>query len=374
MMLDNNHSQPYIIGGGITGAWTAYLLAQQGILATIITNNEANMASHINPGGINPLHGPGIPGVMEDFSMQAYQLHLAHWDNIQRLSGINFDGRIIERILLAFNETEKQQLVDNKTLYDTHHGFSAHWLNPAEISAEDTRLTRHAVAGLYTRGNATVDAELYTQAILLAAQALSANVVHDSVTSLSEKSGSYTMACSSGHRFSANCVIVTNGARARDLLQPLGLDVPVKPVKGELLLLEISDKPFAFDITCDKDGLYQYKDNLYWLGGTREDIGFDFSISTASADHMLDNAAMLVPGIRNYPIKGHFAAMRPGTPDGLPIVGRLKPYHNLFIATGGGSKGMLWSASMANTIVKLLVNETDDRACAFISPARFLPN
>ncbi len=54
-----------ILGVGITGAWTAYLLAQQCIKATIIGNNEANMASHINPGGINPLHGLGIPGVME---------------------------------------------------------------------------------------------------------------------------------------------------------------------------------------------------------------------------------------------------------------------------------------------------------------------
>lgn len=361
-----------IIGGGITGAFTAYLLAQKGLAPTLITNNEANMASHINPGGINPLHGPGIPGVMEDFSMQAYHLHLSHWKNIEHLSGIDFSGRIIDRLLLAFNDEEKLQLLENRKLYDRHAGFSARWLPPEEISGLDARLAGNSKGGLYTRGNATVDAGLYSKALLLAAQALGTVVVDDTVTSLRQAEPGYVLTGSSGQVLAAQSVIVATGSRAHDLLIPLRLDIPVKPIKGELLLLEIADNPFAFDITREKDGLYHYRDNLFWLGGTREDIGYDFSTSTDSAGYLLANAAVLVPGIGHYPVKGHFAAMRPGTPDGLPIVGRLQPYQHLYIATGAGSKGMLWSASMAATIVKLLDNDSSDIDCAFLSPDRFI--
>lgn len=361
-----------IIGGGITGAFSAYLAALRGIAVTVITGNEEAVASHINPGGINPLHGPGIPGAMEDFSMQAYRLHLSHWQNIQQLSGIGFNGRIIERLLLAFDEEEKLQLLNNRNLYQNQCGFSAQWLTPEEICGKDSRITDKALGGLYTRGNATVDAERYTTAVLLAAQKLGAAIVCDTALSIIQKTGSYEIACVSGEKLVAQQIVVANGARSRELLKTVAMDIPLTPVKGELLLVKVSDRPFDFDITCKNDGLYHFRDDLYWLGGTREDVGYDFSLSDGSAQGIEANAAILIPGIRKYAITKHLVAMRPTTPDGLPVVGRLKSGPNLYIATGAGSKGMLWSARMADSIVNMLGNQTAERDSACLSPDRFL--
>lgn len=366
-------TQPIIIGGGITGAFMAFFLAKKGIHCTLLSNNEAHMASYTNPGGINPLHGPGIPGAMEAFSMQAYHLHLKHWQEIKLLSGIDFNGRVIERILLAFNDDEKQQLLENLKLYEKHNEFSAHWLTAHELIAQEPRLSHKAIGGLYTYGNATVDAALYTQAVLLAAQKLGANIVTETVKSI-KKSEHYHLLCQSEKTYSSNNLIIAAGAHTRTLLKPLAIDMAVKPIKGELLLIELSDKPFAVDITRGKDGLYQFKDNLYWLGGTREDCGFDFSISDVSAQHIIDNTAKLLPAMTHYTVKQHLVAMRPATPDGLPIVGRVKHHEHLFIATGAGSKGMLWSAAMADTIIKLFNGEAPDDQFAFLSPNRFNAN
>lgn len=362
-------SDLFILGNGITGAFTAYLLARHGIHATVVGNTDLHRASHINPGGINPLHGPGIPGVMEAFSLQAYHLHLNEWQTIAALSGIDFRGRIIDRLLLAFTAEEKAALLQNRMLYEAAAGFSARWLEPAEVAALDSRLTADSLGGLHTHGNATVDAERYSQALLAAAQALGATVVNDTIDSVHITAGGY---CLQGRqqRYAAGRLVVATGAYSGNLLHETGLSLPVKPVKGELLQVRLST-PLHFDITREKDGLYQFHGNLYWLGGTREDAGFDYSTPAAHAETILDQVALLVPGIRDYAIEAHQAALRPGTPDGLPILGSPAGHPQLFIATGGGSKGMLWSAGMAAAVVHWATGTADTITPAGVSPDRF---
>ena len=145
---------------------------------------------------------------------------------------------------------------------------------------------------------------------------------------------------------------------------------PLKPVKGELLLIEIAGRPFDCDVTCENDGIYHFRDNRYWLGGTREDAGFDYSVSDAGARKIMAKAEELIPGISRNTIIQHGAALRPATPDGLPLVGRVASHRNLSVATGAGSKGMLWSVRMAGVIVAELCGETDDAAAA-VAPERF---
>ena len=101
-----------IIGAGITGAFTAYLTALEGLSVEIIAPEaECSVASRCNPGGINPLHGPGIPGPMQNFSLESYRLHQFHAPRIQRLSGIDFKPRVISRLMLACDDIEQHTLL-----------------------------------------------------------------------------------------------------------------------------------------------------------------------------------------------------------------------------------------------------------------------
>lgn len=358
-----------VIGDGITGAFIAYLLAQQGNAPVVIAGDETSPASHFNPGGINPLHGPGIPGDMEEFSMQAYCLHMAHWERIRVLSGIDFSGRIIERLFLAFADTEKNKLLDQQELYHRHEGFSAQWLTPSEIAVKEPRLADNSLGGLYTRGNATVDARRYTEAVMTAAQAGGAAIIDKAVTALVKRPDGYAVICRGGKSYAAKRVVVAAGSWTQHILASLGLDFPLKPIKGELLMIEVA-RPFGFDVTCGNDGLYHFRDHLYWLGGTREDVGFDVSVSAQGMRGLMAKASVLIPGAGSFTVKDHVAAMRPTTPDGMPIVGCLTSQPDLYIATGAGSKGMLWSARMAAAIVTSLGGHADNSS-EFLTPERF---
>ena len=81
-----------VVGGGIAGAFSAFFLARAGADVTLIEREEiAGQASGNNPGGLNPLYGPGIPGPLQALAPEAFGLHLEHWDEIRR-TGIEFDG------------------------------------------------------------------------------------------------------------------------------------------------------------------------------------------------------------------------------------------------------------------------------------------
>ena len=362
-----------VIGGGITGSYIAYLAALQGYAATLITGNDQSTASCNNPGGINPLHGPGIPGIMEEFSMQSYHLHLANWQKINKFSGIDFNGRMIERLFIAFNNSQQEELEEFRKLYCKHEGFSAKWLEPAEIAEKNPRLSKNILGGLYTRGNVTVDPGKYTFATLSAAAKMGTVIVRDDVARLDRIRGGYEALCVSGQTFKTQKLVLAAGARTEELLKHLDIEIPLKPVKGELLLIETGNEHFAFDVTCGKDGLYHYNANLYWLGGTREDVGFDNRISEKSAGVILDTVSELLPEISNYVVKRHVAAFRPTTPDGLPIVGCFQSEPHLFVATGAGSKGMLWSSRMAEVIVEQLCGNVDE-ILEILAPERFFAN
>src|SRR5215218_3509302 len=87
-----------IVGGGIAGACLAYRLARAGRSVLVIDDARRGRASAWNPGGINPLHGPGFPGVMERFYREAFQLHAEQREHVRTTSGIDFGWRAVDRL------------------------------------------------------------------------------------------------------------------------------------------------------------------------------------------------------------------------------------------------------------------------------------
>src|SRR5690606_36961220 len=146
-----------IIGGGLTGAWIAYLLASEGRDVVVYDGgSQPFRASDANPGGLNPLHGPGIPGPLEAFQLGCHQLHRDHGDRIRELSGIDYHLRIIDRLFVAFSEGDVAELRDMERLYAAASGFDAIWLDPHQVRFLEPRVSDRVLGGLLTRGNGVV--------------------------------------------------------------------------------------------------------------------------------------------------------------------------------------------------------------------------
>ena len=360
-----------VIGAGITGAFTAYLLARDGYPVVLLDGGSAVCrGTSCNPGGINPLHGPGLPVPMAEFYLSCHTLHAQVCEEVTRLSGIDYGLRVIDRLFLAFSEEEQKQLMAMGDEYAARPGFSAQWLTPGELKARDERISDSALGGLFTHGNSVVDSELYCEALLRAAIKLGCSYVKNDVSDVIVAAGRVTHVETTTQKIACGAAVIAAGYSTAAICSKLGLSVPVAPLKGELLVVKLPGAALKFDITRGLSGLYQMRDNLYWLGGTRVSPEGNPGVSEQGRREILEGIDSMLPGLGPVEIVAHEVGYRPESADKLPIVGFLPGCENLLVATGGGSKGILLSAGIARAVHEMIV-DGHTAVIPYLSPGRF---
>jgi glycine oxidase len=361
-----------VVGGGITGAYAGYFLARSGIDTTIIDpDNMENRASNINPGGINPLHGPGIPGAMSTFAMESYRLHRSEWQQISELSALQFDGRIISRIFVALTEEDESLLKESGKLYEDADSFTAQWYDSTQLQQYDPRINRAALGGLLTTGNGTVNAPLYRRAVLSAAYNSGAKWLVAEVSGIVQKGDRITALRVGKDKLEFDDVVFATGPWVDFISTNLGVRVPIRPVKGEMLVVKMQSGSLTHDITWRHNGIYHEKEDIYWLGGTLDESGLDCSPTDVGRDTVIENVSRIIPDLTECSIVSHVAGLRPMSIDGLPIIGNLPGWSNAFIVGGAGSKGMLLSALLGKTISRIVQEVEPGVELSIISMDRF---
>lgn len=361
-----------IVGAGLTGAYTAYLLAKAGVqVISIDPLDTPGRASEINPGGLNPLHGPGIPGPVSAFALRCHQLHKREWTSIQSLSPIDFQPRLVTRLMVAVSKDELDALSSTADLYQDTPGFGATQLNADNLRELRQGIGPAAEGGVLTHGNASVNSALYTNALLLAAQKMGAGLVKARVDSVACRGGKITTIGAGSNYYSADNIVFCTGPRVIDMEKWLGETIPVKPVKGELLLAQLDEQVYQHDVTWRQFGFYRAGHNRFWLGGTREDCGLDGEITERAATSILEGIQTLMPSISETAIVDQQFGLRPMSPDGLPLLGKLKGWDNGYVANGAGVKGVLFSAGLAQAIAGLLTAGKESEEMKLFSPYRF---
>ncbi len=146
---------------------------------------------------------------------------------------------------------------------------------------------------------------------------------------------------------------------------------PVRPVKGQSLLLRDPAGPGLVDRVLRWDGGYLVPrgDGRFYLGATMEERGFDTAVTALGVYELLRDASELVPGVLELEVLETICGLRPGTPDNAPLLGADPEEPRLVWATGHFRNGILLTPVTAELIVAELCGE-QPQAAAF-SPARF---
>lgn len=358
-----------IIGAGITGAFSAWLLAKAGYrVALYDVKDDLFAATSVNPGGINPLHGPGIPGDMQDFFLHCYQLHKAIVGELTETTGIDYRFRIIDRLFLK-DRHDKASLFEAASLYREAKGFSCEILDESDLYKLENRLHPEKFIGLITSGNAVVDSFLYQQALLSAGKAIGVQYIKAEVEHLIITENRVDSFIVNGLKESCNTIVLAGGYRATSLISAYCKRFFIKPAKGQLLCVKINGKPLKFDITNELTGIYKIDDNNYWLGGTMEVPDGDSHVTEWAKAEIIRNIEFMMPGLKNYEVIDQKAAYRPLTEDGRPVVGKVANLDNVYLCGGGGSKGILTSSGLAEELTSLIVSNE----CKYpeLTPQRF---
>ncbi len=162
-------------------------------------------------------------------------------------------------------------------------------------------------------------------------------------------------ASGSVEQLNADVVVLAAGSYSRDLLLPLGLDIPVYPVKGYSLTMPLSDATLAPQSTVldetYKIALTRLGDRLR-VGGMAELAGFDTRLNPRRRATLEKVTRELFPG-GDLSQAQFWTGLRPMTPDGTPLVGAT-PLQGLYLNTGHGTLGWTMACGSAQLLADVI--------------------
>jgi glycine oxidase len=342
-----------VIGGGISGLLTAYYLYQAGAQVCLLERGMVGRESSWAGGGIiSPLYPWRYPSAVTQlvqWSQREYPNlvqtlnHVTHTDSELVQSGmLILDEPHVETALqwgadthTALSVINREQIVRlEPVLHDLPQ--QALWMpevcqvrNPRLVKALRDYLLKHGVA---IRENAEVTAILSEQGRVTGVQA-------------------------GQTEFRSNQVAVTCGAWSQSLWPTTENTLPVKPIRGQMLL--INSRPGLVKRIVLKDNHYVIprNDGRILVGSTIEDVGFDKSTTQTAHDVLLEFAHEIMPVLQDYKVERQWAGLRPGTPDNIPRITQHPEIKGLFINAGHFRNGVVTGPASAKLLVNLMLNE-----------------
>ncbi len=208
------------------------------------------------------------------------------------------------------------------------------------------------------------DAHLFSRIAAERAAALGAELrLQEHVEKLDCGSGGFCAVLTDRGRVEADACIVAAGCSSPELLRPLGLRLPIEPVKGYSATITIDpDDPAPTVPLLDLERRFvtaRLGPTRLRIAGLAEFAGQDRSLDPRRLQMLLENAAALLPALRSKILEAEpngWTGLRPMTPDGAPLLGST-PIRGLFLNTGHGAMGWTHAAGSAELLADLLAGK-----------------
>ena len=357
----SNGSDVIVVGGGIAGCLTGYLLAKAGVSVTILERDAVGShASGFAFGGLGPLEGAGIPDTILDFSVWCFRRHETLYEELREETGIDTQFHHRDRLNLAFTEAEAAQQKAAIEWQARLPGFKVEWLEAAEAVKAEPRTNPACLGASYAQGTGAVEAYRYNLAAAQAAEKYGATILQRRVVGLLGDGGQCRGVRLETGELAAGAVVLAGGPWAGGMSDWCGVDIPVRPLKGQIIRLQLAENSMVASLNYAGSYAASKPDGLIWAGTTEEEAGFDEELTTAARDKVMGDLLKMAPSLAEAELVQQTACLRPLSADGMPIMGAVPGWENLYLATGGGRKGILWSTGMAQGLADLMLEGSSD--------------
>lgn len=166
----------------------------------------------------------------------------------------------------------------------------------------------------------------------------------------------------------AERVVVAGGAWSGGLLHATGLELPVVPVRGQMLVFRARPGQVRHIVLDAGRYLIPRRDGRTLVGSTLEHVGFDKSTTGSALAELRAAAVRLVPTLDDCPVEHHWAGLRPGSPTGVPCIARHPRFANLYINAGHYRNGVVLGPASARLLADLVLERPP-----LLDPDAFLP-
>ena len=162
----------------------------------------------------------------------------------------------------------------------------------------------------------------------------------------------------SGEKINGGNIVVCAGAWAGQLLKESGVNIPVTPVLGQMLLYRLPGNWLRTIVLHNGRYVIPRVDGHVLIGSTLEQRGFDKTITDTACDELRIAAEKMLPGLQDFKPIRQWAGLRPSAPDGVPLMGQIIEHESLWICAGHFRNGLVLSPASAQLMADLLLQRT----------------
>jgi glycine oxidase len=341
----------HVIGGGLIGMLTARELALAGAKVTLLEKGALGQESSWAGGGIlSPLHPWRYPEAVTALAQWSQAHYPALTEALAAQTGI--DPEWTQSGLLWLDADEK----DEALRWASGHRYGLQLIEGAAVGACEPAVGTPSGEALWLPEVAQVRNPRLLQAMRAEIRRLDVTVREGvEVRGFRTQAGTIQGIVTSGGEMTAGSVLLAGGAWTGALLQETGINLPVKPVRGQMLLFQ--GQPGLVRRMVMKGDRYVIprRDGRILVGSTLEDVGFKKE-TTAEAFADLRAAAIgIIPALADLPIERHWAGLRPGSPTGVPYVGEHPGVRGLYVNAGHFRNGVVLGLASCRLAADLIL-------------------
>jgi sarcosine oxidase subunit beta len=328
------------------------------------------------------------------------RLRLAAIAAYEELTARGLDVEFCQDGVLYVGEPEQEEVLKARVHGLQSMGIECEWLDEKALRDEEPAISPSISGGAVIERGSTVYPMRVVVELVRCAYQLGARIYTETeLTGIEMTHGKVTAALTAGGRIATETIIIAAGAWSRHVGRFVGLEVPVWPLKGQVLVTEpvvprmlrhyVSDTEYEdivdsmLEVEIDDNGpvpgppqlaavLHPFDSGHILLGSVREFAGFDRDVVRDRIRSIARMTQRLVPGIAQLRILRTYTGLRPWTPDGLPLVGPTQQAEGIIFATGHAGDGNTLAIVTGNLIADLLAGRETTVETGPISPDRFV--
>jgi glycine oxidase len=356
-----DHADVAVAGGGPIGLACAWRAAQRGLRVTVVDSGA--------PGAWEVAAGMLAPASEAEFGEDALAgLGLRSAERFPAFCAELGDAGLRGQGTLAVaRDRDEAEALERMLAFRQGLGLAVERLRPSQARRLEPALAPTVRLALDVPGDTSVDPRRMVAALRAACAAAGVRLLTGRAAALNERAGRAAgLQLDDGRELRADQVLLATGARA------LSGEVPVRPVRGQVLRLRDPGGPGLVDRTIRGSGAYLVPrdDGRYVLGATMEERGHDLTPTAGGVYELLRDMSELVPGVLELELEEVRVGVRPATPDNLPAIGP-GALPGLVWATGHFRNGILLTPLTADLAAAALAGEPLPEWAACADPRRF---
>lgn len=346
-----------VIGGGVIGLSLAYELSGQGVSVQVLDQGPLAQEASWAGAGILP---PGNRNFSVSPEQRLRALSHERWpslsEDLKSKTGIDNGYRVSGGMEIQLEGLSDQLLSEIANL-------RAEGIEVAETSMDglrkiDPHISPSAVEGYRLPEMAQVRNPRHLKALIAACAQQGVRFSPGTpVLGFDRHAEKIVGVKTPAGTLQAGAFCLCAGAWSAGLAGLVNLQLPIKPIRGQIVQLSAQPLPMMHILLVGPRYLVPRTDGRILVGSTEEEVGFEKRNTASGVSELLGFAMNLVPRLSEATIERFWSGLRPGSPDGLPFLGRVPDTENLFIAAGHFRSGLQMSPGTSVLMRELILGQ-----------------